>query len=276
MKLIEPTNKKVERDHRKRPTGLLKQRMAGTKTGEKSEQAILAHFLSSLDNRYIMFHNLQIESLDVPFPVVLVGPPGLALINFSHEKGFFKADDDSWAKMDNTSHRFSPVQPNLIKQTQEYAQRLGMLLDIHDKVHPKIAPILIFARPGVNIESSNPAIRIVMMDGVDNFIASFIKSSEVLRPNEVDYLADALEELANPDRATPLEKSEAHFERDRSTPDVKAESKIPTISNPAEMRFPPIEQKLKFTQKQWVMVAILLSLTIVVLLVVIVYVLSIF
>ena len=276
MKLIEPTLKKVEGDRLKKYLGQFQQMMAGPKTGEQAEQAVIARFLRSLDNRFVMIHNLQIESLEKPFPAILIGPTGFVFINISHEKGFFSVKEDTWLKMDQTTHRFRPGHPNLIKETKEYAQKLGMILDIHGKAHPAITPVLIFANPGVNIESTNPAIRIVLMDGIENYIATYQRGEGVLRHTEVNYLSDSLEMMANPDKAIPLGEGEDYFGRDLRVPEQKERPRIPPIAIPTEMPLPPIEKKVKLTRKQWITVAILLFFTIVLLLAAIVYALSTF
>jgi hypothetical protein len=230
--------------------------------------------MRGLDNRFIMLRHLQLEGPGILFPSILIGPAGLAVLNIRSEKGFYKVKDDTWWRMEKTTHKYSQARPNLIKQSQDYAKKLATILDAHDKSHPEVTPILIFASPGVHIETTNPAIRIVMMDGVESLITNFHKSQEVLKPNEINFLSDSLEVMVNPDKAIPMGEGEDFFGRDLFEPEKKAPPKMPTISIPAEMPLPDVEEKLKFSKKQWVILAVLLSLTIVVLLAAIVYALS--
>jgi hypothetical protein len=148
-------------------------------------------------------------------------------------------------------------------------------LDMHGKSHPEVLAVLIFANPGVHIETSNPAIRIVLMDGVDNLIATFRNSEEVLTPNEIDYLSNSLEVMSNPEKALPMGEGEDFFGRDLFVPEKKAPPKMPSIPIPTDMTLPPVEKKLQFTKKQWIILTVLLLLTIVVLMVAIIYALSI-
>jgi hypothetical protein len=193
----------------------------------------------------------------------------------SHAKGFFKAKDESWWEMNKSSHRFGPAHPNLIKQSLAYAQKLAGVLESYGKSHPEIMSILIFANPGVNVDTNNPAIRIVLMDGIENLITVFLNSEEVLKPNEINFLSDSLEVIANPEKAIPMGEGEDFFGRDLFVPEKKAPPKLPSIPIPTELPLPPIEQKLKFTQTQWIILAVLLVMTIVVLLGAIIYALSI-
>jgi hypothetical protein len=221
-----------------------------------------------------MLRNLQLEGKGEIFPPIMIGPSGLVVLNVSRVKGFFRAKDESWWEMNKTSHQFGPARPNLLRQSKEYAQKLAEILDAHGKTHPEVLPILVFANPGVHVESSNPAIRIVLMDGVETLIDSFLNGDEVLQPTEITFLADSLEIMANPEKAIPMGEGEDFFGRDFLIPEKKAPLKLPEIPIPTELPLPPVENKLKFTKKQWLFLEVLLVLTIVVLLGAIIYVLK--
>jgi len=275
MKLIEPTHKTTKQNRLQGYFSRVSQLLPAGKPSTQGEETVLARFQRGLDNRFIMLRNHQLEKLGPPFPPILVGPAGLAVLNISQEKGFFKAKDDSWWRMNKNSHRFDPARPNLIKQSQEYAKKLAMLLDVRGKVHPEVTPILIFANPGVNIETINPAIRIVLMDGIDSLISTFLKSEEVLRPIQINYLAETLEVMANPEKAIPKGEGEDFFGQDLILPDKKTPPKPPAIPVPTEIPIPPVEEKLQLSSKQWIILGVLLIITIVVLLVAILFALNI-
>ena len=274
MRLIETKQKTIKKNSFQKIGEQIRQLLPFGKTDVHAEDAILARFMKGLDNRFTMLWNLQLESLSAPFPPILVGPAGMAILNISNEKGFFKAKEASCWKMDKTTHRFNPARPNLIKQSQDYAKKLETILDVHGKSHPAVTPVLIFANPGVHIETTNPAIRIVLMDGVDSLIATFLNSDEVLQPNEINFLCDSLEVMANPDKAIPMGEGEDFFGRDLLVPEKKASPKMPNITLPSEMPLPAVEQKLQFTKKQWAILIVLLISTIVVLFVAILFALS--
>ena len=274
MRLIEPKQKELKKNSIQMIVDQIRRLLPIGKTDAYAEDAIVIHFLKGLDNRFIMLHNMQLEKIGLPFPPILVGPAGLAVLNISSEKGFFKVKEDSWWKMDKTTHRFNPGRPNLIKQSQDYAKTLASILDVHGKSHPEIVPVLVFANPGVHIETTNPAIRIVLMDGVDSLIATFLNSDEVLQPNEINFLSDSLEVMANPDKAIPMGEGEDFFGQDLFVPEKKAPPKMPSINIPTEMPLPAVEQKMQFTKKQWAILIVLLLSTIVVLLGAILFALS--
>jgi hypothetical protein len=274
MKLIEPTQRSVEKDRIQMVADKIVRVFQYVNSGEHAEDAIVARFMRGLDNRFVMLRNLQLEGKDEIFPPILVGPSGLVVLNVCRAKGFFKAKDDSWWEMNKTSQRFGPARLNLLRQSKDYAQKLAEILDAHGKSHPEILPVLVFANPGVHVEASNPAIRIVLMDGVESLIDSFRKGKEVLQPTEVNFLSDSLEIMANPEKAIPMSKEEDFFGRDLLVNEKKAPLKLPEIPIPTELSLPPIEQKVKFSRKQWIILEVLLILTIVILLGAIIYVLK--
>jgi len=274
MKLIEPTQKTEKKNNFQKISDQIKQILPFGKTDEHAGDAILARFLKGLDNRFILLYNLQLENIGPPFPPIVLGPSGLYVLNISSENGFFKARENSWWKMDKTTHRFNPGRPNLIKQSQEYAKKLATILDVHGKSHPEIIPLLIFANPGVHIETTNPAIRTVLMDGVDSLISAILNSDEAITPNEINFLADSLEVLSNPDKAIPIGEGEDFFGRDLFEPEKKASPKMPSITIPTDMSLPVVEEKLLFSKKQWIILIVLLLSTIVLLFGAIVFALS--
>ncbi len=276
MKLIKPTQRAVEKDTIGKAVDQVKQLFHVGKTDEYAEDAIVAKFIRGLDNRFIMLRNLQLEGNDEKFQPILVGPAGMYILNISRAQGFFRAKEDSWWEMNKTTRKYGPSRPNLIKETKELALKLAEILDAHGKPHPIITPLLIFANAGVNIERSNPTIRIVLMDGVDSLIEGIHYSDEVLQQTEIAFLSDSLEIMANPEIEIPLGEGEDFFGKGFFIPEKKPALTLPDIPIPTESPLPPIEEKLKFSQKQWTILVVLLLLTIVVLFVAILYTLGIF
>jgi hypothetical protein len=276
MKLIAPALKTVEKDSIEKALDQVKQFLQIGKTDEYAEDAIVARFMRGLDNRFIMLRNLQLEGTGEACRPILVGPAGIYLLNISHAKGIFKAKDETWWEMDRTNQKFGPSRPNLIKQTKDYSQKLAQILDAHGNSHPEIIPVLIFANAGVNIERSNPAIRILLMDGVESFIDSLMYSKDVLQETEINYLSDSLEIMSNPERAVPLGEGEDFFGKDLQLTEKKAPLTMPDLQLPTELPIPPVEEKFKFSQTQWIIIVVLMVLTIVVLFISILYALKIF
>jgi hypothetical protein len=274
MRLIEPYQTATEKDNLKKLLNPVKKLLNFDSADEHAEEMIITQLMRGLNNHFVLLHNLQLETGREVFPPILIGPPGLIVLNISFVKGFFKAKEESWWEMSKSSHRFGPGHPNLIKQSQFYAQKLANILDVHGKTHPEITAVLIFANPGVHVETSSPAIRITLMDGVESLITGLLKSEEYLKPNEINYLADSLELIANPEKALPLGEGEDFFGRDLHLRDEKSSPKLTKMPIPDEFSLPPVEEKLRFSRKQWILLIVLLIITIVVLISAILYALN--
>ena len=223
---------------------------------------------------FVLLHNLHLVTGREVFPPILIGPFGMMVLNISFAKGFFKAREENWWEMSKSSHRFGPGHPNLIKQSQFYANKLTNILDANGKSHPEITPVLVFANPGVHVETASPAIRVVLMDGIESLIAGMLKNEELLQPTEINYLADSLEALANLDNAISVGEDEDFFGRDLHLTDEKATRKPPKTPIPDDFALPPVEEKLSFTKKQWILLTVLLIITILVLIGAILFALS--
>jgi hypothetical protein len=265
MKLIEPTKKPGENGSFQNLINQIKARFTTNKREREAENAIMARFIRSLDNRFIMFRNLHLEDTDEVFPPILIGPSGVAVLNLSHAVGFFKAKGDAWSEMDKVTQEYRPARLNLIKQCQGYIQKLKEKLIPKVKPCPDISPILIFANPRVNIEVRNPSVRIVLMDGVENLIASLVKGDEVLKPAEINFLADILEQIANPKKGIPTGDEEDFFGRDLYIREVKKSRKPTSFSLLEDLPEPADEEKQKFTRNQWILLVVMLIITILVL-----------
>jgi hypothetical protein len=271
MKLIEPTQKPTQNDTLGKVVDQIQRFLGVGQTDEQAEDAIVARFMRGLDNRFTLLHRLQLEGKGEIFPPILVGPAGLFVLNISPSKGFFRAKDESWWEMNKNNQQFKPSRPNLIKQSKEYAQKLVQILEAHEKSHPAVTPVLIFANPGVHVETSNPAIRIVLMDGVDSLIDNMFNSQDVLQATEISYLSDTLEIMADPDKAIPMGEGEDFFGRDLRVPEKKAPLTLPDLPIPDQLPLQPFYERLGFSKKEWMILAGLLALTIVLLLGAILY-----
>jgi hypothetical protein len=273
MKLIELDQKPAEKDSFQKSLNQIGKLFAFGKTGAHAEDAIIARFTRGLDNRFVMVRNLPQEGLADRIPAILIGPPGLILLNMSPVQGYFRAKEETWWEMSKSTHRFNPGRPNLIRQSQEYAQKLAAMLDKRQRAHPEIVPVLVFSNPGVHIETSNPAMRIVLIDGVENLIGSIVNSEEVLTANEIDYLADTLEIIGNPEKAIPMGEGEDFFGRDLLEPEKKASFSLPKIKLPTSQSLSSMGDKINLSPHQWLIIEILMVLVILILVGAIIYVL---
>jgi hypothetical protein len=256
MKQIECTPKPTKESSLQKITEQVSERLPFLGDVElKAQDTVQAHFAYSLDNHYILLHSVKLADQDAILPFILVGPFGMAVLNVSAQKGLFRAKEESWMEMNKSTHQFQPAPRNLIKQTQAFSQAVAAMLDRQGKSHPEVTPILIFTHPGVHIDSNRPAVRLVLMDGIDRLITSFVTSKEALQSIEIKAIAEAIERIANPQAAKPVVEEDI-FGKDLGL--VKPEKPAPKAPRPVpQLNLPPALNKLNFSKRQWILLLVI-------------------
>jgi hypothetical protein len=158
----------------------------------QAEERMLAHLQKGLDNKYTLIRSTMLPGLEVPIPLVLVGPAGIYVIHASAQRGYFRAKDEVWAVMDEKSRRFKPARPNLIRRCTLLSRAVESYLQKEFPNLPEITPLLFLGHPGIHVEAEQPAVRLVRMDAVDRFVGSIAQSPTVLDATEVRRITDAL------------------------------------------------------------------------------------
>jgi len=158
----------------------------------KAQEAIIAHLRHLLDNRFTVLRNVILRGLDVPIPLILVGPSGLIVFYANGARGVFRAKNDTWAEMDRSSRRYVPTRKNPISTTLLMTKVVDAYLTHKQQPHPQIIPALAFSNPGTHVDAMRPAARVVLKDGLERFIGSYTQGETVLNANEVQSIIDAL------------------------------------------------------------------------------------
>lgn len=137
----------------------------------KAQDVVIAIIEKQLDSNFALLRNVTLPNTEILLPLVLIGPPGISLINVAHEKGVYKARDDQWGTM--IGDRFVPARINQISRTATFGRVLQTYLDREGfKNAVVVEPILMAADPGMQIESTRPAVRVIMSDALERFAAS--------------------------------------------------------------------------------------------------------
>jgi len=229
-----------------------------------AHERLVTRLNRDLDNRFLLLKNLPLGDSPELTPYILIGPPGLVVLNVSTQKGIYRARDESWWELSKTSRRYQPARHNLIRQTLGLTQRFKTFLEQQAFSCPVLLPVLLFTDPGVHVETSRPAVRIVLADGVKNLIANLLQSDEVLPPHQIRVLSDFLDRAARPEQVMDLlGDQEDFFGKDL----IKSEEKpAPKAPMPVpQLDLPPVLEKMGLTRDQWIGVALLAVITMIVL-----------
>ena len=230
-----------------------------------AHQRLVARLQRELDNHFFLLKNLPLGNSPELVPYILIGPPGLVVLNVNTQKGMYRARDESWWEMSKTSRRYQPAGHNLIRQTMSLVQRLQGFLERQSFSNPTaILPVLLFTNPGVYVETSRPAVRIVLADGLRNLITNLVQGDEVLSPNQIRALTDLFDRAARPEQVQDvLAEEEDFFGKDLIQPEEKPAPKAPMPV--PQLNLPPVLEKMGLRRNQWIWVSVLAVITMLVL-----------
>jgi hypothetical protein len=145
----------------------------------KAQDVVIAIIEKQLDSNFALLRNITLPNTEINLPLVLIGPPGIYLINVTHERGVYRAKDDEWGTM--IADRFVPARINQITRTATFGRVLQTYLDRQGfKNAALVEPILMAADPGMQIESTRPAVRVVMSDALERFAASLSQARSMI------------------------------------------------------------------------------------------------
>ena len=158
----------------------------------QAQQVFINFLQNTLDNKFILLRNVTLPDLQLPIPLILIGPPGVTAINASAVKGVFRAKGDKWLSLDSHNKRYVAVRPNLVKRAFLMSQAVQDYLFQRDIMLPGVEPVLFFSHPGLHIEPIQPATRIVQRDGIESFVTGILQSPIIMSSTDGQVIADIL------------------------------------------------------------------------------------
>jgi len=172
----------------------------------QAEEVLASQLGKSLDNRYTLVRAIELPGMEITVPFILVGPTGVQVINASGLSGIYRARQDSWDEMSDDGQKFTPSRPNIIARTLLMAQLVEDYLANEELLVVSTDPILYFFQPGIDVETDQPAVRIVLTDNVGNFINELVQRPEALNSSQINQVLEALE------KTSPDQSRVRHFE----------------------------------------------------------------
>jgi len=165
----------------------------GWRADVKSEETIIASLQRFIDNSYTIVRNVILEGIDVPIPLVLVGPSGVYVLLASGATGVFRAKNEVWMEMSRSSRKYAPVRKNLITRAQLMSRVIDAYLTHHQRPHSPIHAALLFGNAGAHVDSVRSAVRVVLKDGMERFANSVVQGDTVYKKrDEIQDIVDAL------------------------------------------------------------------------------------
>ncbi len=251
-----------------------------TKKESQAQGTVTNALMKVLDNRFYLLCNILLAGLEVPIPQVLVGPTGIWVIYAVPTKGIFRADESRWEAFNERTSGFEPGKPNYIARAILLAKAVESFFTSKEMALPAIEPILFFANPGVHVDSTRPAARIVLADGLERFLANVIQLPLVLETENIHKIVDELAGTSEGRELDQTAETEDAFSYKELPPEKSAHpspivEKLSNVGRGEPEFAKQVTDKNPFNRRQWVVLGSLV-LAIFVLLIVLIFVFLIF
>jgi hypothetical protein len=171
----------------------------------EAQKVVIAHLTRVLGKGYTAIRNQALGASGIVVPLSLVGPAGIYAIHITHLHGTYQAKGDSWGQVFGIN--FQSARVNLLTRTRLLARALQAFIERQGVKLPKpVEPVILAADPGLQIESLQPIVRVVMVDALERWAASLETAAPVFTPETAHELADR---IVNPRPAKKEEEPEA-------------------------------------------------------------------
>lgn len=226
---------------------------------DQAQEVLIAGLQRLLDNQYILLRKISLRGVDITIPLILLGPSGVWVIYASPLKGIYRAKDDQWEKLDG--QKLQPARPNLITRTQLMAKAVESYLAERGFQGVEVSPGLFFSDPGIHVDTSRPAVRVIPPDGLQRFASSLIQGGYRVNPETIQRMVNVLAgDLEVEEGSTVIPEKDAFSFRDADEERPKrVVRRVVVQRDPA----PVPEKKLPFTRRQWILLAVMVVVNIV-------------
>ena len=234
----------------------------------EAQEAVINSFQRLMDNKYFLLRNVPLESLDMPVPMILVGPTGVWVIYPSGLRGVYRARGDAWEKIDEKHQSYVPTGENLLTETSEMSAAVESKLIENDIPVLQLEPVLVFTNPGIHVETNHPIIRVVLVDALERLASGIVQGRFQYDPDQVQKIFGIFAPpedngLAEQDDSVTGKTSAAG---QRKMPGSESLERI-------DKSFAKLD-KVSFTSRQWLILGILIVINIIILAGFVLYILA--
>lgn len=245
---------------------------AADKSDARATAVVIKIFERILDNQFVLLTNLTLPGLEVPIPMVLIGPPGIWVLNATAVKGIFKATEETWEIMDDRFRRYKLAKPNLMNRTLSMADAVGKVLADRDMRVERIDSALFLTDPGVHVDTSRPKVRIVLVDGLERFGFNLLQARAIWDKAAIHQISRSLAGEGHPAlEPKTLEAEQDAFSFRESLPENPTQPPPNIIYDRSESE---MVKKVPLSTKQLVVLGMMAMVDIAILVALVILVLS--
>ncbi|HEY2980705.1 MAG TPA: hypothetical protein VGJ22_05960 [Anaerolineales bacterium] len=165
---------------------------------QQAQVAVVAQLQRPIEKGFVLIRNLTLPGSEIVVPLILVGPQGVNVIYATQARGFFEAKGDEWNTV--ARGRSQPAAVNLLSRARLMARAVQLYIQRQNiQLSGPIEPVLIGTDPGFHVETTRPAVRVIMSDAIRQFGASLVQARPAMRAQDVFDLADRIVTPRSPD-----------------------------------------------------------------------------
>ena len=141
--------------------------------GERGEESVIAELANRLDKRWTIYRNLQLPGSKADLDAVLVGPPGVLVVEIKAYSGSFKINRDRWHYRRAGRWYLSDKSP--LKQALANKRRLEKYLAQHGLSEIPVGTAVILGRDPDYIHFHKPIIPVRRLRDLDKILEPYIQ-----------------------------------------------------------------------------------------------------
>jgi hypothetical protein len=157
----------------------------------EAQKVVMAQLERVLEKGFTLLRNVPLAPSPIVEPLILIGPPGIYVIEVPAATGFYEAKGDQWNVVKGA--HASPAPSNLMTLTSRLARALQTYLERQGVTLPAVVePVLMAPSPALHIDSLRPMVRVVLSDAIRPWAVSLLQARPVLSPETVYDLTERI------------------------------------------------------------------------------------
>ncbi|MGB9673321.1 MAG: hypothetical protein ACPL3P_04225 [Anaerolineales bacterium] len=236
------------------------------------DSPVLSAFNQILNDEFYLIKNSTCIDATKELPPLIIGPLGVIIVLENNSHGVYRAREMFWEKLNETKNQYHPETPNPILFAAEWEQRVAEFLAKNGFAQVPVQPIIVFTNPGIHLELDEPAVRLLPMDGLGRFLVSLGQEIPKINLGDIPQLVKLFAPLTSDD------EKKVELQDDFSLIEEKPKKpvKLPdiTVALPKDEKFIKTVNKVPFTTRQLILLAVLVIVNIIILIGLVLVVLS--
>jgi hypothetical protein len=168
-------------------SGFFFENYATWSSGAEGEEKV-AEYLSLLDDRYSVIHDVVLPGRIGNIDHIVLGPNGIFVVETKNHKGCITCNGDWW-KQRKIGRRGTPYLGSIgspSKQVKRKAVLLNKFIQDHFKINLYINGIVVFTNEAARLKIVNPTVAVLRPQEICGFIQNYHSTLRDSRPEELE------------------------------------------------------------------------------------------